>query len=192
MVLQCLRLRIMADSERVNWSAERVPGQPTDRATSSSSSTGTLGIVARTIKAPSSQPPTPRMIGYADRSTALALPPKRPRLCTHQAIQTRESTVTAGSASASATKTFDIAEGPRWREVDGLGVVERVIDLAASKKVLISRLLASGFTAKKVAVWRDAGQDDLLDVRQVGEEFLHGDLRQDESAVRDLGVRLPQ
>ena len=80
MVLQCLRLRIMADSERVNWSAERVPGQPTDRATSSSSSTGTLGIVARTIKAPSSQPPTLRMIGYADRSTALALSPKRPRL----------------------------------------------------------------------------------------------------------------
>jgi hypothetical protein len=25
----------------------------------------------------------------------------------------------------------DIAEGPRWREVDGLGVVERVIDLVA-------------------------------------------------------------
>ena len=41
-----------------------------------------------------------------DRSSALALGTKLPRVCTHQAVPTRESTVTVASASASPRKTL--------------------------------------------------------------------------------------
>jgi hypothetical protein len=61
---------------------------------------------------PSSQPPGPRMIGYSDRSTVLALVPKPPRLCTHQAIHSSESTVRVASASARPRKTLAIWPKP--------------------------------------------------------------------------------
>ena len=86
----------------------------------------------------------------------------------------------------------DIAEGPRWREVDGLGVVERVIDLVAIEEGVDQPAAGFWLHGEEGCRVPDAGQDDLLDVRQVGEEFLRGGLRQEELAVRDLGVRLPQ
>jgi hypothetical protein len=71
-------------------------------------------------------------------------------------------------------------------------VVERVIDLAAIEEGVDQPAAGFWLHGEEGCRVPDAGQDDLLDVRQVGEEFLRGGLRQEELAVRDLGVRLPQ
>ena len=92
------------------------------------------------------------MTAYADRSAALALLPKPPRLCTHRAIQTRETTVTIASASASDEHLGDISKALRYREVDGLGVVERVVDRAAVEESVDQPAAGFGCTAKKVPV----------------------------------------
>ena len=101
---------LWADQSR-RTQARQIPrptGTATNRATTGSLSIGTLGNIARTINVPRSQPPRPMMMGYSDRSTALALVPKPPRLCTHQAIHSSESTASVASGSARPRKTLAI------------------------------------------------------------------------------------
>jgi len=55
---------------------------------------------SRTIRTPRNHPPRPSTIGYSARSVALALRPKRPRLCPRRAIQSSDRTVGSGHLRA--------------------------------------------------------------------------------------------
>ena len=61
-------------------------------------SSGTVGMVVSTTSTPTNQPPRPSTTGYRDRSDALALRPKLPRLRTRRHINSSEMSASSGEA----------------------------------------------------------------------------------------------
>jgi len=137
-----------------------------------------VGIVVRTISVPSRKPPRPMMIGYRDRSAALASVPKRPRLRTHQAIHSSESTVAVDRPSARPEEDLRHRAGAARRcEVDRLRLVKGDVHLAGVEEGVDQPAAGLRLHGEEAACVPDPRQHDLLAVRPGGQEFLRHDLR---------------